>query len=126
MTTSELARAVALMHAIGEDTQTYEVKSSRKRLARNICKTISAFSNGAGGTIICGLCERGGFAPIKDFDAEAICDSLAQACNERMTPPARPEVDILPFEGGEVVVAQLAQGEPRTHRHPRAIARTHP
>ena len=75
--------------AIGKDTQTYEVKSSRKRLARNICKTISAFSNGTGGTIICGLCERDDFTPIEDFDAEVICDSLAQACNERMTPPAR-------------------------------------
>ena len=33
MTTSELARAVALMCAIGKDTQTYEVKSSRKKEA---------------------------------------------------------------------------------------------
>ena len=102
-----IARAVALMRAIGTDTQRYEVKSARKELPRDVAQTISSFANGAGGTIICGLSEKAGFVPVEGFDARAVHDAMAQACNDKMTPPVRAEIAIVPFEGANLVVTRI-------------------
>lgn len=112
MTQEELHRIVSLMRAIGKDTQQYEVKSSKKSLPKDIASTISAFANGSGGTIICGLSEKDGFAPVEGFDAQAIQDAFAEICNNKMTPPIRPDISIVPFEGTNVVVSVISELPP--------------
>lgn len=108
-TEEELRGAVALMRTIGKDTQIFEVKSAKKALPKNTAETVSAFSNGSGGTIICGLSEKDGFAPVDGFDARRIQDSLAELCNNKLTPPVRPDIAILPFEDATVVVATIRE-----------------
>lgn len=108
----ELTEAIMLMRAIGVDLQKYEVKSNKRELTKDIARTLSAFSNGSGGYIICGISEKNGFAPVDGFDAQAIQDSLAHACNEFLQPPVRPNIDVLLFEGSPVVVAAIPAMRP--------------
>lgn len=108
----ELERIVFLMRTIGVDLQNFEVKSSKKELSKDIEETLSAFSNGSGGTIICGLSEKDGFAPVVGFDPKSIQDALANVCHEKMTPPVRPEIQVLMFEGAPVLVADIKEMRP--------------
>ncbi len=98
--------AIAHMRTIGNDTQAYEVKSSARKLPNDIIETLSAFSNGKGGIIILGLAETDGFLPVKDFNAPAMRDALAEACS-KLTPVVRPDIEIMPFEGTEILVAEI-------------------
>ncbi len=109
---ADAVRVVETMRRIGNDTQHYEVKSARKQLTKDIATTISAFANGAGGTVILGLSEKDGFAPLEGFDPKRIMDSLSNVCNEKLTPPVRPDIRILQFEGKPLVVANIAEMMP--------------
>ena len=112
MTEERLAKIVALMRTIGVDTQLYEVKSSRHALTKDIARTLSAFSNGSGGYIICGISEKDGFTPLDDFDVKSVQDALVQTCAEALEPPVRPDVQVLPFEGKPVLVANIPEMRP--------------
>ncbi|MDO4290245.1 MAG: ATP-binding protein [Eggerthellaceae bacterium] len=103
---------VAVMRQIGSDRQTYEVKEAKGGLPKSTVETLSAFSNGAGGHIILGLSEKNGFVPVEGFDARKIADALASAC-DNLTPPVRPLIEILPFEGALLVCARVDEMHPR-------------
>lgn len=108
----KLAEVIGLMRAVGVDLQRYEVKSSKKELTKDIARTISAFSNGSGGFIICGISEKDGFVPVGGFDVQSVQDSLAHACAELMSPPVRPDIQAPLFEGKPVVVAHISEMRP--------------
>jgi ATP-dependent DNA helicase RecG len=110
---AELKQAISSMKVAGTDTQLYEVNSCKKELTKDIVRTLSAFSNGSGGTIICGLDEHDGFAPVRGFDAKSIQDSLATYCTEKMTPPVRALIDIRSLEGHPILVARIPEMRPK-------------
>lgn len=112
MDQGQLSALVAEMRQIGNDRQSCEVKEAAGGLPRSTVETLSAFSNGSGGTLILGLSERNGFTPARGFDARRISDALSSACEE-LTPPVRPVIETLPFEGGLVVCASVAEMHPR-------------
>lgn len=112
ISSDDLSRVIQLMRTIGVDLQRFEVKSSRRELSKDLPRTLSAFSNGGGGVVICGLSEKDGFTPVEGFDAASIQDSLARVCSESMTPPVRPLIQIMEFEGHSVVVASVAEMRP--------------
>ncbi|MBM6908686.1 ATP-binding protein [Collinsella intestinalis] len=107
-----LADAVSTMRQIGSDRQTVEVKEAKGGLPKSILETLSAFSNGSGGDIILGLSECRGFTLVEGFDARSTADALAHAC-ELLTPPVRPRIEMVPFEGGTVVCARVDEMHPR-------------
>lgn len=109
---AELSRVISLMRIVGKDTQSYEVKSSKKELSKDVKTTLSAFSNGSGGTIICGISEKDGFSPVKDFDAGSIQDSIANICVQALTPAVRPDIRILTFKDAPVVVVNVHEMRP--------------
>lgn len=111
-TASDLARTIALMRVVGVDLQRFEVKSMKKEVTKDIARTLSAFSNGSGGYVICGISEKDGFIPVDGFDAQSVQDSLAHACNELMQPPVRPDIQALVFEGKPVIVAYVPAMRP--------------
>lgn len=98
---------VAQLRTIGTDTATMEVKSAVGALPKSVPETLSAFANGAGGLLLLGLSEEDGFVPASGFKAEAIRESLAQACSEKVHPPLRPIIDIVTVEGCSIVVAEI-------------------
>ena len=64
----DLAKTIARMRAAGTDLQSCEVKSAVGKLPKDLAESISAFSNGSGGTIVLGLSEEEGFKPASAFD----------------------------------------------------------
>lgn len=106
MGTEDLEQLIAHMRQIGNDTQPCEVKEASSKLPESVVETLSAFSNGTGGTLILGLSEKNGFTPVSNFNATAMQESLAAAC-AKMTPPVRPITEILPFEGINLLVAEI-------------------
>ncbi len=108
----KVAEFVELAKKIGSDTSDVEVKSAAKGMPKGIVETVSAFANGSGGTIVCGLSEKDGFSPADGFDARKISEALSQACADKMDPPVRACVRIEEFEGALVVVASIPETEP--------------
>ena len=112
MDSDELAGLVAELRSVGADTHAVEVKAAVGKLPKTVPQTLSAFSNGAGGTLILGLEERAGFRPAAGFSAVSIRDSLARACADDIFPPVRSVIEILPFEGASVVVTEVPEISP--------------
>lgn len=106
MDADKLKRAIAVMRQIGNDTQRCEVKEAARKLPENLIDTLSAFSNGDGGTVILGVSEKNGFTPVEGFNARAAQEAFNAEC-EKTTPRVRPDIDIIPFEGVNVLVAEI-------------------
>ena len=102
-----LAETVARLRVVGTDTHSVEVKSSVPKLPRSVVETLSAFANGNGGLLVLGLDERAGHTPVPGFQASDIREALAGACADKMHPPLRPEIHIVPVDGALVVAARI-------------------
>ena len=113
MLSEKLADIVRDLRIVGSDDRRVEVKSG---VGKSVRDTLSAFSNGGGGTLIVGLSEEGGFSPVEDFDPVAARDQLLSRC-EQMTPVVRPDIDIMPVPGEaasvQVLVAEIPELQPR-------------
>ena len=106
MTIQELEALVTNLRNIGNDTHTCEVKEAVGKLPSSIVDTLSAFSNGNGGTIILGLSEQNSFMPAPGFVASNMQNAIV-AAGEKLTPVVCPEIEIFPFEGTEILVASV-------------------
>ena len=109
----DIIRIVKDLKAADTDTQNVEVKESVKKLPASLVETLSAFSNTTGGTLILGMSEADGFIPAPGFRAKAMADALATISAEKLMPPVRPEIEIVEFEGAQLVVAQVPECIPR-------------
>ena len=108
----DVVEAIGLMRTIGVDLQAYEVKSAKRELPHDIARTISAFSNGSGGTIILGISERDGFLPVEGFDVKRIQDAIANVCREKMAPAIQPYIEPMLFEGKPILVVRIPELRP--------------
>lgn len=108
----ELSRLIGAMRQVGNDMQSCEVKEAVGGMPSSMVETLSAFSNGDGGTVVLGVSERAGFVPAAGFDARAMQESFAAEC-AKLTPCVRPVLQVLPFEGSLVLVAQIVAMPPR-------------
>ncbi len=107
-----LNEIMAYMRQVGSDTQDYEVKEAKGGLPKTLCETLSAFSNGSGGFVILGVSERSGFTPVEGFDVGRMQDSFCSEC-EKMSPIVRPDIEIIPLEGSQVLCARIREMHPR-------------
>jgi ATP-dependent DNA helicase RecG len=110
--TFDLVAFIERARAVGTDVQSVEVKTAAKELPKDIVETVSAFANGSGGVVVCGISEKDGFTPVEGFDAKRIADALSNVCAEKLEPPVRATVDPVLFEGSPVVVALIPEAEP--------------
>ncbi|MFC5381647.1 ATP-binding protein [Aquipuribacter nitratireducens] len=107
-----VATLVARVRRLGTDTARIEVKAAAGGLPKSTGETLSAFQNTSGGVVLLGLAESEGFRPAEGFNASAVRDALAGLCADAMEPPLRAEIDIVPFEGREVVVLEVPPLDP--------------
>lgn len=107
MNSEEFQHLVMHLRQVGVDTQTCEVKESADKLSSSLVETLSAFANSSrGGTIILGLSEKNGFLPVEKFSAARMQDALVSV-GEKLTPVVRPEIEIFPLDGTNVLVARV-------------------
>lgn len=104
-----LNRLVAELRSVRADTHSVEVKSAVGKLPKSLTETLSAFSNSAGGTVILGVDEGAGFRPAPGFEALRTREALALACADDIHPPVRSVIEIIPFEGAQVVVTEVPE-----------------
>lgn len=107
MDAKELKTAIRQLKSSCTDNQSVEVRESVGKMPSSIAETISAFANGSGGAIVLGLSEKNGFEPAERLEAHRIADALSQACSDKLTLPARASIDILEYDGANVVVATI-------------------
>ena len=100
MDTSDILALARRLHLEPPDV---EVRAAVGDLPSTVVETISAFSNGAGGTLLLGVDESDGFSPAQGFDASRIRDALAGACADKLTPPCRAPIQLDEREGATVV-----------------------
>ena len=106
-------RVLEVIRKSGTDTQTVEVKSCVGGLTKDLARTISAFSNGSGGTLVLGIDERKGFVPAIGFDVSKIQDALSSMCVEKLEPIVRPLMDVYVVNGAPVLVAVIPELRPK-------------
>jgi ATP-dependent DNA helicase RecG len=109
----EVNELIALLRACGTDLTDVEVKAAAGGTPKSLRETLSAFSNGHGGTILLGLDESSGFRPAPGFDAKRVRDAVAGFCADGLEPAVRADIDIVPVDGIPVLVVAVPELDPR-------------
>lgn len=97
---------------LGLEPTNVEAKAAVGKLPASVVDTISAFANGAGGTLLLGVDEAQEFAPATGFDPGPIQDALADACANKVTPPCRASIDLEEWEGRPVIRLDVTELDP--------------
>lgn len=108
----ETIAVIERLRRLGMEPADIEVKSAAGGLPSTVAETISAFANGAGGTLLLGIDEAGGFVPAAGFRASAIRDALADACAHKMEPPCRAPIEIDEVDGAPVLRLDVRELDP--------------
>ena len=99
------------LRRLGLEPTEVEVKSAAHGLPKSVAETLSAFANGSGGTLLLGLDEEG-FVSAHGFDAARVRDALADTCHQKVTPPIRNPIEIIDFEGSQVIRLDVEELDP--------------
>jgi ATP-dependent DNA helicase RecG len=105
----ELTEMVENLRVLGSDVTDIEVKKAAGGLPKSLRETLSAFSNTRGGVLVLGLDEATGFAPATIDNPAKMASDLASLCSNDMNPPLRPYIQILAFEGVQLLVAEIPE-----------------
>lgn len=97
-----------------EEGEGFEVEFKRKVSSpEKIAKTLVAFANTKGGHILFGVDDDGSIIGVESEKSEV--DLLEQAGTFFCVPEIHPIIDIVPFDGKDVIVAYVAESENRPH-----------
>lgn len=103
----DLAEVIAGLRVAGAEFEDVEVKRAAGGVPETLASTLAAFANARGGIVILGLDERQGFAATGVPDATATRNAVVSTAREKLTPSLAPSVEIAPFEGVNLVVAEV-------------------
>lgn len=108
MDSDEIRRLVSSLRESGYEKGTLEVKAAKEGAPKSLLETISAFANRKGGVILLGVDERASFKPLK-INVKQVLSKVQNMCANDFTPPVRPDIDVVPFEGAQIVVIQVPE-----------------
>ncbi len=77
---------LSILRKQGCDDAHYEAKSCAQDLSKDVWESVSAFANTDGGTLLLGINERDGFAPVKDFRTDRVCDQFVSGMGDGGSP----------------------------------------
>jgi ATP-dependent DNA helicase RecG len=101
---------IAVLRSEGGDLPGVEVKSAAGGLPESITPTLCAFANRpGGGTILLGLDEAAGFAPVGLPDRRRLKNALASKARQAFLPPITLEIDEATVDGEVVIVATVPE-----------------
>ena len=107
MTPLELENLIDHVRALKAETQTLELKAAAQGCPNRLYDTLSSFSNqDEGGTILFGVDEQNGFAPVGVYDAQDLMKHVTEQCGQ-MTPVVRPVFTTLLKDGKAFVSAEI-------------------
>ncbi len=103
----ELEALLEQVQALRAETQTLEVKAAAMGCPTRLYDTLSSFSNqDEGGTLLFGVDEQRGFAPVGVYDAQDLMQHVTEQCDQ-MTPVVRPVFTTLLKDGKSFVSAEI-------------------
>jgi ATP-dependent DNA helicase RecG len=106
----DISEIVDAMRSRGGELPGVEVKSAAAGLPDSITESLSAFANlPGGGLLVLGLDEATGFRPVRLSNAVGLAAGVASRARQALEPPVQVDVDVLTFEGTEIVVARVRE-----------------
>lgn len=102
-----LDEIIAGLRAAGAEFEDVEAKRAAGGMPESLASTLAAFANARGGLVILGLDERQRFAATGVPDAAAMRNAVVSTAREKLTPPPTLSVEVVPFEGVNLVVAEV-------------------
>jgi ATP-dependent DNA helicase RecG len=103
----DLGEVIAGLRAAGAEFEDVEAKRAAGGVPESLASTLAAFANARGGLVILGLDEGRGFAATGVPDAAATRNAVVSTAREKLTPPLALSVEVVPFEGVNLVVAEV-------------------
>ena len=103
----ELEALINHVQVLKAETQTLELKAAAQGCPTRLYDTLSSFSNqDEGGTILFGVDEQQGFAPVGVYDAQDLTKHVTEQCGQ-MSPVIRPVFTTLLKDGKAFVSAEI-------------------
>jgi ATP-dependent DNA helicase RecG len=102
-----LGEVIVGLRTAGAEFEDVEVKRATGGVPESLASTLAAFANARGGLVILGLDERQGFAATGVPDAAATRNAVVSAALDKLTPPPVLSVEIVLFEGVNLVVGEV-------------------
>ncbi len=97
-----------------EEGEGFEIEFKRKvSTPEKIARTMIALANTKGGHILFGVDDDGSIIGVESEKSEA--DLIREAGAEFCEPKITPEIEIVPFDGKDVIVAYVAQSDNKPH-----------
>ncbi len=81
--------------------------------AEKIARTLISFANTKGGTILFGVGDNGSIVGVESEKSEI--ELIEIAGSDLSDPPIRTEIDIVPFNGKDVIVCIIAESRTKPH-----------
>src|SRR5207249_528288 len=78
-----------------------------------IARTIISFANTKGGTILFGVDDDGSIVGVESEKSEV--ELVGIAGSEFCDPPIQPAIDIVPFDGRDVIVCHIRESRTKPH-----------
>jgi predicted HTH transcriptional regulator len=97
-----------------EEGEGFEVEFKRKvSTPEKIARALSAFANTKGGHILFGVDDDGSVVGVESEKSEV--DLILTAGTQFCDPPVEPEIDIVAYDGMDVIVAYVAESDRKPH-----------
>ena len=106
----DISELVGILRGEGGDLPGVEVKSAAGGFPESIIPTLCSFANRpGGGTIVLGLDEAAGFAPVGLNRIRVLKDALASKARAALEPPVVVDIDDALVDGEKVVVGVVQE-----------------
>jgi predicted HTH transcriptional regulator len=98
-----------------EEGEGFDLEFKRRVSApEKIARTLIAFANTKGGHMLFGVDDDGSIVGVESEKSEI--DLIREAGTLHCEPPIEPEIDIVPFNGKDVIVAFVGESGDKPHR----------
>jgi len=97
-----------------EEGEGFEIEFKRRiSSSEKIARTLISFANTRGGTILFGVDDDGSIVGVESEKSEV--ELIEIAGRDYCDPPIQPVIEIVPYDGRDVIVCQVPESETKPH-----------